>query len=69
MTRGLKGGTLLDKKHLKEFFLWLSPQTKQMVIDGKSLSDIEAYLKRINRGTIPEEEIKRHYEYSGHNSR
>jgi hypothetical protein len=69
VTVGLKGGTKLADKHLKEFFLWLSQPTKQMVMDGKSLSEIKAFLDKYQRGTIPEEQCKRHYEYTGHNNR
>lgn len=69
VTRGVRGGTEIHKDLLKEFLLWLSPQTKQMLLDGKSLSEIKVFLDGFVRGTIPEEEIKRHYKYTGHNSR
>lgn len=69
VTRGVRGGTKIDKSLLTEFLLWLSPQTKQMIVEGKSLSEIKVFLDGFVRGTIPEEEIKRHYTYTGHNSR
>lgn len=69
VVRGVKGGTYLAKKHITEFLLWLSPQTRQMIVDGKSLSEIREFLDSIDRGTIPEADIKREYTYTGHNNR
>lgn len=69
VTRGVRGGTQISKDLLKEFLLWLSPQTKQMLLDGKSLSEITEFLDTLVCGTIPKEAIKRNYTYTGHNSR
>lgn len=69
VTRGLTGGTKIDKSLIKEFLLWLSPQTKQMLLDGKSLSDIQMFLENLKKGDIIESDIKRDYTYTGHNSK
>jgi len=44
VTYGRRGFTLLAEKHLPEFFLWLSQETRQMVMDGKSSKEIINYL-------------------------
>lgn len=67
--RGVKGGTFIEKSLLQEFLLWLSPQTKKMLLDGKSLSEIKNFLDNLQKGDIMESEIKREYTYTGHNSR
>lgn len=69
VTRGVRGGTEIHKDLLKEFLLWLSPQTKQMLLDGKSLSEIKQFLDNFKKGDIIESDIKREYTYTGHNSR
>lgn len=35
ITRGRNGGTHIDDRLLAEFYLWLSPETRNMVINGK----------------------------------
>lgn len=69
VSKGVRGGTWIDKSLIKEFLLWLSPQTKQMLLDGKSLSDIQVFLDNLKRGTIPREDVIRDYDYTGHNNR
>ena len=42
---GAAGYTMIDDKHLPEFFLWLSKETRQMVMSGKALEEILQYIK------------------------
>lgn len=42
---GANGYTMIHDKYTKEFLLWLSQETRQMVLDGKSSSDILEYVK------------------------
>jgi hypothetical protein len=44
---GCRGFTEIDEKHLKEFFLWLHPRTRQMVLDGSTIEEIQTSLGRI----------------------
>jgi len=44
---GCRGYTELHEKHLPEFFLWLSKETRQMVLEGKSTKEILEYLETI----------------------
>lgn len=45
---GSKGYTLLHEKHTKEFLLWLSPETRQMVLDGVSSEEILDYVSQLS---------------------
>lgn len=42
--QGSLGGTQIPEGLYKEFFMWLSVETRQLIIDGKSTSDIKEYL-------------------------
>lgn len=42
---GAAGYTMIDGKHLPEFFLWLSKETRQMVMSGKTTAEIVQYIK------------------------
>lgn len=41
---GCRGFTQLHEKHLPEFFLWLDSSTRNMVLAGKTSSEIIAFL-------------------------
>lgn len=42
---GRNGFTMLHERHLPEFFLWLSPETRQMVLNGDSSDQIVRWLQ------------------------
>lgn len=44
---GAAGYTMIDDKHLPEFFLWLSKETRQMVMLGKTLEEISQYINNL----------------------
>ena len=43
--RGHESGTYIDAKHLPEFYLWLSPETRKMVLNNTPIQEIESYVK------------------------
>lgn len=44
---GANGYTMIHEKYTKEFLLWLSPETRQMVLDGVSSDEILDYVSRL----------------------
>lgn len=58
IVKGPRGFTEIHEKHLKEFFLWLHPTTRQMVLDGKTIEEIQQYLTITKNYPIMSETIK-----------
>ena len=65
VTRGPKGFTEIHEKHLQEFFLWLAPITRTMVLNGKSLQSILDFCTHYKLDSTPKEAVIRHYKRKG----